>query len=131
MYLDDYIKEIKDLNYTEGYIYSSKLFALKPQPDGIFCANDDTAVGIIQGAKTIGIKVPEDCAVIGFSNYPVSTIVEPSLTTIDDRAIEMGQAAAKLLLQQIEDKSDFVSSQTIVIETDLIIRESTKRTHTK
>ncbi|HPN77496.1 MAG TPA: substrate-binding domain-containing protein, partial [Prolixibacteraceae bacterium] len=60
-------------------------------------------------------------------NYPVSTIVEPSLTTIDDRAIEMGQAAAKLLLQQIEDKSDFVSSQTIVIETDLIIRESTQR----
>jgi len=65
--------------------------------------------------------------VVGFSNYPVSTIVEPSLTTIDDRAIEMGQAAAKLLLQQIEDKSDFVSSQTIVIETDLIIRESTQR----
>lgn len=124
---DDYVKEMKNLNYNEGYNYSGSLFALNPPPDGIFCANDDSAVGIIQGAKAFGIKVPEDCAVVGFSNYPVSTIVEPSLTTIDDRAIEMGQAAAKLLLQQIEDKSDFVSSQTIVIETDLIIRESTQR----
>jgi len=127
--LDDYVKEIKNLNYSEGYQCSGKLFTLKSPPDGIFCANDDTAVGIIQGAKAIGIKVPEDCAVVGFSNYPVSTIVEPSLTTIDDRAIEMGQAAAKLLIQQIEDKNDFVSSQTIMIETDLIIRESTRRVH--
>ncbi len=125
--LDDYIIEIKNLNYTEGYLCLSRLFTLKPPPDGVFCANDDTAVGIIQGAKANGIKVPENCAVVGFSNYPVSTIVEPTLTTIDDRAIEMGQAAAKLLLQQIEDKSDFESSQTIIIETDLIVRNSTNR----
>jgi len=71
--------------------------------------------------------VPEDCAVAGFSNYPVSTIVEPTLTTIDDRAIEMGQAAAKLLIHQINDGNDRNTSQTIVIETDLIIRGSTNR----
>jgi len=125
--IDDYILEIKNLSYSEGYHCSGILFALKSPPDGVFCANDDTAVGIIQGAKANGIKVPEDCAVAGFSNYPVSTIVEPTLTTIDDRAIEMGQAAAKLLIHQINDGNDRNTSQTIVIETDLIIRGSTNR----
>jgi LacI family transcriptional regulator len=64
---------------------------------------------------------------VGFSNYPISTIIEPSLTTIDDRAIEMGQAAATLLIHQIEDKSHLNLSQSITIETDLIIRGSTDR----
>jgi len=126
--LDGYIIEIKNLSYTEGYLCSGRLFTLKSPPDGVFCANDDTAVGIIQGAKVNGIKVPEDCAVVGFSNYPVSTIVEPTLTTIDDRAIEMGQAAGKLLIHQINDGSDLNTTQTIVIETDLIKRGSTNRT---
>lgn len=127
--VDDYIIETKELTYAEGLRCSKKILTLKRPPDGIFCANDDTAVGTIQGAKQLGIKVPEKCAVVGFSNYPISTIIEPSLTTIDDRAIEMGQAAARLLIQQIEDKSDFISTQMIVIETDLIVRESTMKTH--
>lgn len=70
-------------------------------------------------------KVPEDIAVVGFSNYPISRIIEPKLTTIDDRAFEMGQTAAKLLLLQIEEKNGIIESETIVLKTNLIIRDST------
>ena len=61
----------------------------------------------------------------GFSNYPVSTIIEPSLTTIDDRAAEMGKTAARMLIRQIEERDVNIASETIVLRTDLIVRDST------
>ncbi|MBE0679737.1 MAG: substrate-binding domain-containing protein [Bacteroidales bacterium] len=69
----------------------------------------------------------KDISVAGFSNYPVSTIIEPALTTIDDHAFEMGKTTARLLIRQIEDRDVNVASETIVIKTDFIVRDSTKR----
>jgi LacI family transcriptional regulator len=117
----------EDLSYESG-LECAKIFArLTKLPDGIFCANDYTAISVIQLFKKLNIKIPQNVAIVGFSNYPVSTIIEPALTTIDDRAFEMGQAAAKLLIRQIEDKNLNIASETIIIKTDLIIRESTQR----
>jgi LacI family transcriptional regulator len=116
-----------DLSYDEGTKYTKKLLRLENKPDGIFCANDNTAIAAIQTIKKANLKVPDDIAVVGFSNYPASTIIEPSLTTIDDQAFEMGQAAAKLLIRQIETKEHYISSETIIIKTFLIPRESTNR----
>ncbi len=116
-----------DLNYEEGARCARKLLRQPVIPDGLFCANDYTAIGAMQVIKKMKIKIPEDIAVVGFSNYPVSTIIEPSLTTIDDRAVEMGKAAARLLIRQIETRDDNIASESIVIKTDLVIRESTVR----
>jgi len=115
------------LSYEEGVKAAEQLLKLKERPDGIFCANDNTAISAIQVFRKAGLKVPEDIAVVGFSNYPISSIIEPKLTTIDDRAFEMGQAAAKLLIRQIEDKDSIVASETIVLKTELIVRDSTTR----
>lgn len=116
-----------DLSYEEGSRCTRKLLKLQEMPDGIFCANDYTAIGAIQVIKKNNIRIPEDIAVAGFSNYPVSTIIEPALTTIDDRAFEMGKTAARMLIRQIEDRDVNVASETIVIKTDLIVRDSTSR----
>jgi len=116
----------EELSFEEGARCARKLIDLAAFPDGIFCANDYTAIGAIKAIKKANLKIPGDIAVAGFSNYPVSTIIEPSLTTIDDRAFDMGKAAAKLLIRQIEEKNAYIASETIVIKTDLIIRESTK-----
>lgn len=116
----------EELSFEEGARCARKLIKLAAFPDGIFCANDYTAIGAIKAIKKANLKIPGDIAVAGFSNYPVSTIIEPSLTTIDDRAFDMGKAAAKLLIRQIEEKNAYIASETIVIKTDLIIRESTK-----
>ena len=116
-----------DLNYEEGARCARKLLKLPVWPDGIFCVNDYTAIGAIQALKKMKVRIPGDIAVVGFSNYPVSTIIEPSLTTIDDRAVEMGKAAARLLIRQIETRDENIASESIVIKTDLIIRESTMR----
>ena len=117
----------KSLSYEEGKRCARKLLSGRVIPDGIFCANDYTAVSAIQVCSKAKLVIPDDIAIIGFSNYPVSTVIEPSLTTIDDMAYKMGQAAIKLLLRQIEQKDDSIASETIVLKTKLIKRESTKR----
>ena len=94
-------------------------------PDGIVCANDVTALAIMKylDANT-KIKVPEDIAITGFSNEPASSIIKPELTTIDQHSYEMGRKASKMLLDSIESNDDYLSRQTVVIRSRLIIRGS-------
>ncbi len=123
----DLICFAEDLTYENGLECAEKLASLSELPDGIFCANDYTAISAIQYFKKLKINIPQDIAIIGFSNYPSSKIIEPSLTTIDDHAVEMGRTAAKLLIRQIKEKNMNISSETVVLKTDLIVRESTMR----
>ena len=116
-----------NLNREEGREFATRLLSLPDPPDGLFCANDNTAISAIQVAKEKKLNIPGDLSVIGFSNSPASTIIEPSLTTIDDHAFEMGQSAARLLIRQIENKDKNVVSETVVIRNDLILRNSTKK----
>lgn len=115
------------LSADEGREFALKLLNLLKPPDGLFCANDNTAISSIQVAKKLNLKIPDNLAVVGFSNSPASTIIEPSLTTIDDYAFEMGQVAARLLIRQIENSDKNIVSETIIVRNDLIIRESTAR----
>ncbi|MBJ7881661.1 LacI family DNA-binding transcriptional regulator [Gelidibacter salicanalis] len=124
---EDFILHTKNLGYEEGVTCANRFLELPELPDGIFCANDYTAVSLIQVFRKADIKIPQQVAIVGFSNYPISKIIEPHLTTINDCAFQMGESSAKLLIRQIEDKDDSVNSETITIRTELIVRESTKR----
>ncbi len=117
----------EDLNEDEGRLAIKKFLKQPSRPDGIFCSNDRSAIGAIQAIKKAGLKVPDDIAVVGFSNTPVSLIIEPTLTSINDHAFEMGQAAARLVIRQIEESDKNIVSETIIIQNDLVIRDSTKR----
>ncbi len=124
---EDYIMYTTNLDYDEGVICANKYLELPELPDGIFCANDYTAVSLIQVLKKTGIKTPQEIAIVGFSNYPISKVIDPSLTTIDDCAFQIGESSAKLIIRQIEDKDNFLNPETITIKTQLIVRESTNR----
>lgn len=115
------------LSREEGQELATYLLFSAHPPDGLFCANDNTAVSAIQVAKKANLRVPAELAVVGFSNTPASTIIEPALTTIDDHAFEMGQTAARLLIRQIENHDENIASETIFIRNDLVVRESTMR----
>ncbi len=116
-----------NLSYEEGVLCAEKYLSISEKPDGIFCANDYTAVSVIQVFRKAEIKIPQEVAIVGFSNYPISKIIEPHLTTINDRAFQMGEAATKLLIRQIEEKDDSIISETITLKTELIVRESSTR----
>tara|TARA_R110002020_G_scaffold122487_2_gene277823 strand:- start:1246 stop:2271 length:1026 start_codon:yes stop_codon:yes gene_type:complete len=126
-YAEALVQFTKELSYDEGVTAARKLLALRPRPDGIFCANDYTAVSAIQVFRKAMVKIPEEVAVVGFSNYPISKIIEPNLTTVNDRAFEMGQAAAKLLIRQIEEDENGIQTEIVTIKTALLVRESSKR----
>jgi LacI family transcriptional regulator len=77
--------------------------------------------------KEKGLKIPEDVAIVGFSNWFFGELMDPSLTTVDQPGFEMGQEAARLLIRQIEmkDKEDFdPQPETKILKTRLIIRNS-------
>lgn len=112
---------------TDGIENAKKLLSLDIAIDGIFSANDTAAISALQYLKEQGIKIPEDIAIVGFSNEPISSVIEPSLTTIDQPGFEMGKIATNLLLKQIRDKQEPGNPETIVLKPVLIKRNSSKR----
>ncbi len=120
------VKYTSELSYEEGASCAKRLLSSGTVPDGMFCANDYTAITAMQVFKKAGYQIPGDIAVVGFSNYPISRMLDPTLTTIDDSAFDMGQAAAKLLIRNVEEKNNTIATETIVIKTNLVIRDSTR-----
>lgn len=101
------------------------LLNLESPPDAIFTINDLAAINAMIYIKSTGRKIPEDIALVGFSNAPVSALVEPSITTVDQPAHEMGKIAARHLLDQIKNPDTF-EPKSIILKTKLIIRNSSQ-----
>ena len=114
------------LTRKDGLNAIKRILQTKERPDAIFCANDTTALSVIIHLKEKGIKIPEDIAIVGFSNEPFSELVTPSISTIKQPGFEMGQKAAELLIKQIGSKVKPKNYQTIVMETELIVRNSSQ-----
>lgn len=119
------ILNVDDISLQEGKRMANILLSIKNRPDAIFAITDSAAIGVIQTLKKFKVKIPEDIAVIGFSNSSHSTIIEPKLTTIDQPGQRIGSTAIKYLIQEIDNPSDFTSNKTVEIKSNLIIRDST------
>lgn len=116
----------------EGKEATTQLLNLKNRPDAIFATNDPAAMGAMQAIKEKGLNIPNDVAVVGFSNWQFSALMEPPLSSVDQPGFEMGQEAAKLLIRQIDtkgkDKTDSeIPSETKILKTRLIVRASSQR----
>jgi LacI family transcriptional regulator len=111
-------------SYEEGMESLNRLLETD-QPDGLFCGTDMLAVGAMKALKKIGLNIPNDVAVVGFSNWSVADIYEPSLTTVGQPGYLMGVKSAELIIETL--KNPKVSAQKIILETELIIRDSSKR----
>lgn len=132
-----YLKALEKhgLPYSEDYFFSTKLsekdgvaMAKKVLKmgniDGVYSANDTAAIGAIQYLKSQGVNIPKDIAVVGFNNDPISAVIEPSLTTINQPDFEMGKKATTLLIKQIKDDTSL--GESIVLTSELIVRDSSK-----
>ncbi len=115
---------VNSLTREEGVMAVQQLLGLSNPPDAIFCGNDTTALSAMLYLKEQGINVPEDIAIVGFSNEPFSEVVTPSISTIKQPGFEMGQKAAQMLIGQIENEQREEYFETVTMPTELIIRES-------
>jgi LacI family transcriptional regulator len=123
------IKECKEVTIEEGYNFTRELLTQVNKPDGIFAVTDQVGVGAIQAAQSLGIKVPEELKIIGFSDSQIATIIRPNLTTIHQPNFEIGKTAINMLIKEIEllekvETADFEYEQQI-LDTYLVEREST------
>jgi len=137
--LEGYLDALKDHNipYNEDYVIvadsfemaaiaTRKLIQLPSPPDGIFTVNDLTAVGVMKTLQKMGIAIPEKVAIMGFSAGSYSDITTPTLSSVDQHGYEMGVKAATVLLKRIESHRTG-EGETFYVETNLVIRESTKK----
>jgi LacI family transcriptional regulator len=120
---DEYVI-ISNLSQEAGTVAAETIKQMKPLPDAVFVANDNCAVGCVMALKQSGIKIPQEIAVVGFNNDPVSTVVEPNLTTINYPGYEMGEIAARNLINHLNGISSITSTNTILLRSELIIRAS-------
>lgn len=124
MVIDEELIISYNLEVSKVKIYINHLLSLESPPDAIFAVNDPTAIEAIQIIKKKGLRIPEDIAIIGFSNDYASALIAPALTTVAQPISEIGSTAAQLLIEQINrDVSDW-KAVTKVLKTELIIRSS-------
>ncbi len=118
---------VNDLTTTDGICAARQILSMEPRPQGIFSANDTCAVACMQELKRQGVAIPDDLLIAGFNNDPLATVVEPNLTTVENNGHEMGEVAAKTLINLLNGVHDQQVAATIVLRHKLITRASTQR----
>lgn len=93
--------------------------------DGIFAVNDIAAVGALQALQAAQISVPQEVAIIGYSDWQFSSFISPKLTTIKQNGNDMGKKATELLLEEIHAKDTFIEAKSITLSTEIILRGTT------
>ncbi|MEZ4855606.1 MAG: LacI family DNA-binding transcriptional regulator [Gelidibacter sp.] len=125
------ILKVDDALVSEDHIESletevEQLFKNNTKIDGVFAVNELYAIIAMKVARKLGLKIPEDVQFIGFTDGVLSKHATPSLTTVSQHGQQMGEKAAELLIDKLEKDDQDDHYQTVVIETELILRNSTK-----
>ena len=111
------------LKYDSGYNDAIDFMKWSTPPDALFSASDFSAIGAMTAIKDLGYNVPDDVAIVGFSNEPFTSFVDPPLTTIDQHSERMGHFAAKMFLDQLSNKNGVSPGKTVLMP-ELIVRKS-------
>ena len=116
------------ISIASGHQCMMELLAQDEAPDGIFAVEDFTALGAMQALKEAGIKMPQQVALIGFANEAFGEYITPSLSTVDQQTIKMGEKAATLFFELIQQDSFYSSKPPkVVLDPVLVYRESSLR----
>lgn len=114
-------------DFNDGYENAKKMVAEHKDVDAVFAITDVVAVGILKYFNENNIKIPDDIAIFGFSDWFMSSVVSPNISSVIQPSLEMGRKATKLLIEEIghKRKKTPYSFQKIVLPTTLVIRKST------
>ncbi len=121
---DESLVVASDLQLEDGRNSMLQLLKLNEIPDGVFSASAYGILGALQILKENGIKVPEEVALVGFSNEPFTSFTDPSLSTVEQHSMRIGNTAAEIFLEEVSDTIKKFIPQKIVLKPELIIRQS-------
>ena len=103
---------------------AKRILSIKPLPDGVFAANDLAAAVCVRIFQEHKLRVPQDIAVAGFNDEVISRLVQPQLTTVHYPGREMGETAARQLVNHLRGDVNLLPITTVTIRADLIVRAS-------
>lgn len=116
-----------NLLLEDGYELAKKLLEFDELPDAIFSASDFSAVGAMEVLKEQGIEIPDQVAIVGFSNEQFTSFVDPGLSTVDQQSKQMGMFTARLFLDYMDGKIATATAPKTVLNPELIIRGSSQK----
>lgn len=125
---DESLVSLNNTSLDEGKQSTREFLHLSVPPTAIFASTEFLAIGAIQAARELKIKVPQDLSIIGFDDTVLSTICDPPLTTIAQPIYEMSKKVVELLIEEIEDSKE--TKQRIVLSPKLVVRASTSHNKT-
>jgi DNA-binding LacI/PurR family transcriptional regulator len=113
-------------NRHDAEMITPDLFDGDTYPDAFFAVNDDTALGILYTVKRMGLRVPEDISICGFSNGVRAISCDPMLTTVEQRGKRVGEEAVNILIGHVEGEIPLNRVEKRVVRTRLILRGTTR-----
>ena len=113
-------------NRTDAEVITPGILKGPNPPDAFFAVNDDTAIGILYTAKRLGLRVPEDISICGFTNGERAIACDPMLTTVEQRGKVVGEEAANILIGQVEGFLPADKAEKRIVRTRLIVRGTTR-----
>lgn len=125
----DWIIECPFGTEKESFDITTELFKnLDNKPDAIFAHHDIVAAGAMMALKNLGLRIPEDVGIVGYSNWQFSSMIDPPLSTVSQPGFKIGEQSSKLLLEMINTKKgQSWEPKDIVLDTELLIRKSSVR----
>jgi LacI family transcriptional regulator len=112
-----------EFTFQTGELGAAALLDLAEPPTAVFTGNDEIALGVIETARTRGLRVPEDLSVVGFDDTLLARMASPALTTIRQPLREMGGVALRTALRLAN--GERIESHHVELATELVIRDST------
>ncbi|WKV11126.1 LacI family DNA-binding transcriptional regulator [Marivirga harenae] len=127
--IDDNLIKVCGLGtFEEAESITNEILDYRFPPDAIFANNDVAAYGAMMAIRKKKLRIPEDIAIVGFSNWRFSSLIQPALSSVTQPGFKMGQEATRLLMKQINKGEDEESiTETISLKTNLVVRESSKK----
>lgn len=108
-----------------GYIETKLLVRKKHTPTAIFAVSNLISLGALKALKEENYKVPDDMSIVSFDDQPYSQFLSTPMTTVSQQSFQIGQIAVKMIIDQIESKTD-VEQKSVLLPTKLVIRNSVK-----
>ncbi|WP_191858169.1 LacI family DNA-binding transcriptional regulator [Hanstruepera ponticola] len=117
------------MSFEEGQHFTKELLKDHDDIDGIFINTDLVAIGSITELNKRNIKIPEQISIIGFSNWFMSSVISPTLSTVNQPGHLMGKKSFKLLYKEIKKRKEGkkIKFKNVELKTDIILRDSTKK----
>lgn len=115
---------VNELDEKGGASAAEAILRMSPRPDAVFVTNDFAAAVCMRALQDAGLHVPEDIAIVGFNDDNICRLVRPQLTTVQYPGTEMGQIAARHLIDHLEGNTTITNASRIVVRSQLVVRDS-------